>query len=359
MPQPSSVGTARAEGGRVTYGAVEVLELPTGGVENVPVSLVTGTRDGPCIWLVANIHGAEVTGTAVLHTVLRGLDPTELHGTVVVVSTLNPAGMRTHTRTAYYDDRDPNRSFPGRRRDTGEEYFPSVYEQIAQRVFEEIRASADFLIDIHNAQLRSAPYSIRDRVLYRSELERGEAEGLAQKLDGMVRAFGALIVNEDLPVTYISKELHRSTAGATLNEARIPAFTAELGAHRIVDPRGYETGLSGVLSVLRWAGLLRDGGPILSADQTPYPVRSIDHPRAPRSGIVRHIVAPGDHVLPGVSIATISDIWGRPLGEGEILTDFEGWVTGLSNGSVVYRNSPLCYLAVRDEEPLIAPWPES
>ncbi len=358
MPLSSSVGTAVPRTGSTTYGAIEVLDLPTGGLETVPVSIVQGMRDGPCVWLVANIHGSEITGTAVLHSVLGQLDPRQLRGTVVVVPTLNPAALRTSSRTAYYDQRDPNRSFPGARKETGEEYYPSVYEQVAATVFRYIRESADYLIDMHNAQLRSVPYTIRDRALYRSEAQRGEAEKLAQRLAGMIDAFGVLVINEDLPRAYVSKELHRSTAGAALNEARIPAFTAELGASRFVDERGYDSGVSGTLSVLRWAGLLEDGGQILKAPEIPYPVRSIDHPRAPRSGIVRYVAEPGQRVRPGDAIATLHDVWGRPIGDGVVRSEREGWLTGLSTGSLVYPHSSLATLAVRDDEPLVAPWPE-
>lgn len=358
MPQPASVGSARARAGKIIYGQIDVLRLPTGGIEFVPVALAQGVEEGPCVWLVANIHGSEITGTAVLHSILRTLDPQTLSGSLVILPTLNPAGMRTASRTPYYDSRDPNRSFPGRRRETEEEYYPSVYEQIAVILFQEIRASADYLIDIHNAQLRSIPYVIRDRVLYRSERDQAEAERLAERLDGMVQAFGALVVNEDLPSTYVSKELHRSTAGATLNEAHIPAFTAELGANRFVDPVGYQAGVRGILSVLRWTGLLRDGGEILQAPRTPHPIRAVDEPRSPASGIVQYLLEPGANVDPGTPIATLSDIWGRPVGEGVVRSEQEGTVLGLTNGSLVYPHQALASLAVRDDEPLVAPWPD-
>ena len=358
MPQPRSVGTAEARAGEIAYGGIPVLELPTGGAEVVPVALAQGREAGPCVWLVANIHGSELTGTAVVHEVLRRLDPAGLRGTLVAVPTLNPAGMRTSSRAPYYDRRDPNRSFPGQRRDTGEEYYPSPYEQAASLLFEQIRVSADLLIDLHSAQLRSIPYSIRDRVLYRSESERGEAGRLSERLDAMVRAFGALVVNEDAPQAYVAKELHRSTAGAALNEARIPAFTAELGGNQTVDPSGFEAGVRGVLSVLRWAGLLGDGGEVLDSRHTPYPVRAIDSPRARTSGFVRHTVEPGAHVRAGESVAIISDIWGRPVGDGRVTVDREGWITGLSNGALFYPNDALASLAVEDTEPLVAPWPD-
>ncbi len=357
MPQPTRIGSTHARVGEVSYGEIEVMPLPTGGVEHVPVVLAQGREEGPCVWVVANIHGSEITGTAVVHTILQRLDCRMLRGTLVVLPTLNPAGMLTGSRTAPYDARDPNRSFPGRRHETEDPYNPSVYEQIASVLFEEIRASADYLLDLHNAHLRSTPYSIRDRVLYRSEAERGEAEQLAERLDGMVRAFGALVINEDLPETYVHKELHRSTAGAALNEARIPAFTAELGANRFVDPAGYEAGVRGVLSVLRWTGLLHDQGEVLQSTHTPYPVRAVDEPRAPASGVVRYLVEPGAHVQADTPLATLSDIWGRPVGDGVVRAEQEGWVVGLSNGSLTYPRQGLASLAVRDEAPLVAPWP--
>lgn len=358
MPQPASIGSAWARAGEVSYGEIEVMPLPTGGAERVPVVLAQGREEGPCVWVVANIHGSEITGTAVIHSILQGLDCRVLRGTLVALPTLNPAGMLAGSRTAPYDARDPNRSFPGTRRETEDPYNPSVYEQIASVLFEEIRASADFLLDLHSAQLRSIPYSIRDRVLYRSESERGEAERLAERLDGMVRAFGALVINEDLPTTYVHKELHRSTAGAALNESRVPAFTVELGANRFVDPAGYEAGVRGVLSVLRWTGLLQDQGEVLRSRHTPYPVRAVDEPRAPASGVVRYLVEPGEHVQTGTPVAILSDIWGRPVGDGVVRAEQEGWVVGLSNGSLTYPCQGLASLAIRDNAPLIAPWPD-
>ncbi|MDQ6767481.1 MAG: succinylglutamate desuccinylase/aspartoacylase family protein, partial [Candidatus Eremiobacteraeota bacterium] len=232
MPRTAlRVGTCRAVPGELSYGSFEGPELPTGGRDSLPVIIAQGQEDGPVFWMTANIHGNEVMGIPVVHRVMTAELCRSLRGTVVALPTLNPSGLRTNRRHPYYDDRDPNRTFPGMRRDIGEPREPSVYERLTARLLDAIRESANYYVDLHTASLRSVPFSIRDRVLYKKESEKADAEALSQRLDEMVAAFGFPGVMEYRVGGYIAKELHRSTTGAALQELRLPAFTVELGPH--------------------------------------------------------------------------------------------------------------------------------
>lgn len=362
MAHNITVGNATGKRGQYAYGTVATMPLPSGGMENWPVIIAQGD-DGPVLWLTANIHGSEVTGLAAIQEVLTPDLPRRLHGTVVVIPTLNPAGLRVAKRRPYYDDHDPNRLFP-QRRDIAdredEDAYPSPYTLIAQEIGAAMRGSANYLIDFHCAWSLSVPFTIRDRVLYRDEAERPRAEGLHRALDSMVRAFGLAVVNEYPARKYIKQELHRSVAGFALNELRIPACTIELGPTGAVYPDALQAGRQGIENVLMWAGMLPGTPRPITSVPVPnagYPVYREEHPRVPTAGLITYRVRPGDTVREGDVIATLRDIYARPIGDGAVRTERAGWVIGLSAGMAVYRHTYIAELAVRDAEPLIARYP--
>ncbi|TKX83414.1 deacylase, partial [Halorubrum sp. SS5] len=103
--------------------------------------------------------------------------------------------------------------------------------------------AADALIDCHTAGVGSEPFVIRDRVLYGDRRDESEAAALSAELGRLVEAFGLPVVREYPAAEYVEENLQRSTAGAVLNEAGIPAFTAELGAHSVVDDALLDAGV--------------------------------------------------------------------------------------------------------------------
>jgi predicted deacylase len=210
--------------------------------------------------------------------------------------------------------------------------------------------------------IQATPFTIRDRVLYHSAEQRAEAGQLAAQLGGLAQAFGIPVVNEYSANKYIKQRLHHSTAGATLHVAGIPAITPELGMGGDVDPLALRAGIAGIQNTLVWAEML-PGDPV-AIDWIPqpdlgYPVTRLPHPRVPEPGIVSPLVRPGEIVRAAQPVAELTDIWGRPLGEdGLIRTEYDGWVLSLRSGAQGYRYRPVMDLAVRDDEPLVQPWPE-
>ena len=363
MARTITVGDVTSKRGQYVYGTLATVPLPSGGVDSWPVIIAQGD-EGPVLWLTATIHGDEVAGLATIQEMLTPDLPRRLRGAIVVLPTLNPAGLRTSDRRAYYDDRDPNRLFP-QRKDTVErdddDAHPSPLASVAQDIAAAMRATADYLIDLHCAWKMSIPFSIRDRVLYRDERDRPRAERLQRTLDAMVRAFGLAVVNEYPARKYVKQELHRSVAGFALNELQIPAFTAELGATGVVDPTAMRAGCQGIENALMWAGMLPGAPQTISTVPVPdlgYSVCRDEHPRAPTSGLVTYRVRPGQVVHEGDIIAMLRDIYARPIGEGIIRTERAGWVIGLCTSMAVYRNAYLTELAVHDHEPLVARFPD-
>lgn len=361
MPRTAlSIGSCNAVAGELSYGAFEGPQLPTGGSDSLAVIIAQGLREGPVLWLTANIHGDEVAGIPVLHRLLTKELCRELSGTVVCIPSLNPSGLRIRRRHPYYDDRDPNRTFPGARRDFGDNRELTVYERLTASVLEAVRASADFYIDLHCASILSIPFVIRDRVLYRNEAEKAAAQQLSDRIDEMAKAFGFPAVIEYNVKGYVGRELHRSSTGAALQELRLPTFTVELGPHTVADVLAVRACVVGLRNLMRWAGML-PGEPELMPiiPQPPHTrrMRREDGPFPPAAGILDFRVAPGTMLPAGGVIADLRDLWGRPVGDGVVRVATDAWVLDLEDGILAYPGAAVAHLAVADDGPVIDPWP--
>jgi hypothetical protein len=169
------------------------------------------------------------------------------------------------------------------------------------------------------------------------------------------------VIREFPAEKYIDEDLHRSTSAAVLLLAGMPAFTVELGSGQMPDPAIVAASATGTRNVMRWAGML-DGDPEpiegIKVVEAGFPVRRCSTPRVDRACVAIHLVAPGDLVKKGDPVAEIRDVWGRPLGDGLLRAEYDGFVMGRSHGIYYYPGEAVLGMAIRDEAPLVAPYPE-
>lgn len=305
----------------------------------------------------------------------------DLSGAVVAVPVVSPAGLRRNARATYYADEDPNRHFPDA--DAESARPPKLQERIDARLYAAItgevpedaddpsefavettgtNAAADALIDCHTAGVGSEPFVIRDRVLYGGRRSEDEAAALSEDLGRLVRAFGLPVVREYPAAEYVEENLQRSTAGAVLNEAGVPAFTAELGAHSVVDDALLAAGVAGVFGVAVEMGLLAaddvpepvdDPGARVDLAPVEFPVRRFRGPTTDASGIVRYRVDAGDAFAEEDLLAGVVDAAGAE--RGAVRAENDGYVLGRTEGLAVYEGDPIGSLAVRDDGDLVVP----
>jgi predicted deacylase len=148
MPKTISLGTATSQPGTIQYGQWDALTHPTGHVEFMPVIIAQGKEDGPCLWLTAGIHGPEHAGPSVLYRLITQELADRLHGTIVAIPALSPAGLRTMKREPYHAPKDPNRMWPDGKPEKPQDPDkdpPSSLEQAFKRLFEEMTASANYM----------------------------------------------------------------------------------------------------------------------------------------------------------------------------------------------------------------------
>lgn len=378
------IGTAHADPGEVSRGWLEAAALPTGGTERLPVVIVDGGREGPCLWITASLHGNEVTPLAVAQDLVRAVSPADLRGTLVSLPVLNPAGLRLTKRRSYYHRDDPNRYFPALDREGSPEDDqrtrpPRTQERIDRRIYDALADSADALLDLHTAQVGSLPYCIRDQVLFGAERDRERAESLNDVFDELIAAMGLPVVNEFPVPDYFERNFHRTLSGSALNYLGIPAATVELGGHTMVDEAIRETALAGLARVLvaldmadataieietrigtgtgigAGSGENANAGASVAQVEPPvsYPVRRHDGPRVSSAGIVRHRVRAGDVVEEGDPMATVVTPHGEVIETVE--SAYDGYVLARKPGVSIYANDPICSMAVRDDSDRVVP----
>lgn len=360
------IGTAKSTPGTLVYGEFEAVPLPTGGADSFPVIIAQGQNaDGPVLWLTANIHGGEYNGIATVHRIVTDELLRELTGTIVAIPSLNPAGLRTSERSPYYlHGKDPNRLFPGSPdlEATQANASPLALEVAYARLFERIDATADYLIDLHDYGIQSIPFVIRDPVFFREPRDRASAVKLQEAVGAMLDTMGLTVVNEYASKRYVEMDLHRSVSGATLNRARIPAVTVEIGGYRQVNHANVNAAVAGIRNIMRWAGMLPGKPePIVDAPviKPAYAVRRATHPRVPAACIVHRLVTPGNPVTPGEPVARMVDMHGRPVGtdDGLLRSEHEGFVLGTFAGIAFYPNEAVFGLAIRDSSSLVVQVP--
>ena len=360
MSDTIDVGTASAAPGERADGWLDATDLPTGGSERLPVIVVNGAAEGPTMWVTGGVHGDEATGVAVAQDAagVAADHVGDLAGAVVAVPVVNPAGLRRHERASYYGGDDPNRHFPDTERDASRP--PETQERIDSRLFEALTDSADLLIDCHTAQVASMPFAIRDRVLYGDARGEADATELAAELDRLAGAFGLPLLTEYPAEEYLGQSLQRSTAGAALNTAGIPAITAELGGHSAVEAAPRRAGIAGVVASAVEFGLLdsapegvADAGAGVPDAPVGFPVRRFVGPRVDAAGLVRHRVAVGEAVAAGDVVAEVVTPHGAVVERVE--TEHDGYVIGRSDGLAVYEGQAVASMAVRDDGDLVVP----
>lgn len=368
-----TIGTATAKPGALSYGWLEGIDLPTGGMDRLPVVIASGRNPGPVLWMTAGVHGDEPTGVIVLHRLLTKELVETLHGTVVAVLTMNPAGLRTGKRAPYYLDTDPNRLFPDPRARLSpaeggpDEDEPTPLELIYQQLFTMIASTAPSgLIDLHNATIGSMPFTFRDPVFYSRQGKGrtfGEASLLNDRVGKLAETLGFPIVNEFPSESYVRKRLHRSLSGSIVSGLGVPAVTVELGSWMHIDPGIVEQAVPALRNVLHDFGMLNDQRPTdrnTPTSRYPYPVRRHLYPRAPVAGIVDLLVRPGEPVSVGQPLAIMRDIHGVEVGPGGgiIQSDYEGFVLYWRHGIACYQGDALMMLAVHDDSPMVIPYPD-
>ncbi|MDH5485605.1 MAG: succinylglutamate desuccinylase/aspartoacylase family protein [Gammaproteobacteria bacterium] len=316
MPdKPLSInGTTFAPGTRST------IELPVGRLYThtpmtMPVHVVKGKKTGPRLFISAAIHGDEINGVEIIRRLLKLPALKRLRGTIIAVPIVNIHGLINHSR--YLPDRrDLNRSFPGTEKG-------SLAARLAHLFMQEIVSQSTHGIDLHTG------------AIHRTNLPQVRANLDDEETDRLARAF-------DVPVI-ISSNLRDGSLREAAAEYGIPMLLYEAGEALRFDEVSIRAGVKGIVNVMRVLDMLPPSRSKSRQHIEPVVARSSSWVRAPESGILRAMVAPGSRVKKDTLLGVIAD----PFGETEvkITSTFSGIVIGRSNLPLVNEGDGLFHIA--------------
>lgn len=250
----------------------------------IPLTLVRN-GEGPTALLTGANHGDEYEGPIALFDLAHRLEPADITGRVIILPALNYPAFRAATRVSPIDQRNLNRTFPGKP-------DGSVTEKIADYLNTTLVPMADLVLDFHSGgkTLDFLPFASA-HVLEDKDQQR-------RCLDA-AKAFNA-------PYTLMLLEIDSVGMFDTAVEDQGKVFvTTELGGGGTATPGSVAIAKKGVRNVLKHAGIMQ-GEPEIA------PTRMLDMPAedcfvfSENEGLFEPLVDLGDAVEAG---ATIGRIW--------------------------------------------------
>ena len=318
------VGTAQAGPGEIATGRIPVTQLAGGGAADIPVIVINGAEDGPCLWIDGVIHGDEPEGTLACHLLRRELDPRTLTGSVVLVPVMNTAAFEASRRGNPLDtfSYDMNRVYPGR---------PDGYltERIAHAHKEWLVEVADMNIAIHSG----GEHSYLSEMIFVSD-----DPGSQQLARAMGEAF-SLVLTTPRP---------KGNPMGVMLEAGKCGITVELGGRPATSPEAFrQVGrvlADGALNVLRHYEMIPG-----QARYAPVRHKGVQQALlAPASGLFLPEVGVGfqQAMNEGAVIARIYDVYGDELAA--LNAPADGMIFGLRALPSVTTGDWCCFYAKLD-----------
>lgn len=328
MGKMMEIGTARARQGEKGLGVLTVGWTNDAAAIDVPVMLVNGAANGPCLWVQGGSHGNEYVGTMAIQDWYRELDPVQLRGSVVLLPVINILAFRAGTRAAPQDGLDMNRVWPGYPIRQARHIYAHT-ELVVDALARHLEQYADAVVDCHSG---GWPHLMSSYAQYFI----GDDRGLSERSRGMAEA--ALM---DLVWATTAEDYNQKSGGSIgtyLNQIGRPCITLEVGGQGRVAPAD----LDRMHRALRGIGVhlgLGNSGP-LPVEREPLRVTRGHWLRAQRGGVLYPLVRPLDRVQAGQPVARITDLLGAEL---EILTaPADGVVVGHRTVAMVNTGEYVC-----------------
>jgi predicted deacylase len=273
------------------------LSVPTGTGDEVhiPLATATGSGEGPHLLVVAGVHGSEYVGIEATSRFFRWIDETKLSGTVVVVPCLNvPAfyGLAMHVNPL--DGKNLGSVFPG-------DSDGTATDRIARAVFDELVASADFVVDVHGGDLEEELVEYSQINLTGDAAVDIAAESLARALD--------------MPMFLRSPKPDTPPRQGNLFEMAAvegrPAVLVEAGSHGVLDEQVISVHFKALRNALHHLEML-PGEPAVTNPQ-PLELHRFLGVEAPVEGAWYPRVVKGEIVREGQTIGEMRDFFGTRL----------------------------------------------
>ena len=326
---------------------IPVVQLASGDRLSLQIYQFQGAVPGKKAYIQSNLHGAEISGNAVIHQLIEFLmsqDSNQLIGEILLVPVCNPVGVsqRSHHFSAgrynHYDGEDWNRIFWDFEKE-GEDIegfakshinldadtlkfnyrkeialsfakqlakinAPSCrpYSEIYRYKLQSLCLDADYVLDLHSSTNQAIDYvycfSSREESAKAFLLDRGI---LMDEYDG--DAFDEAFLKPWLALEKSLTELGSAILfEGCANAFDVEAWTLELGSGMQMNPESVAKGLRGIKNYLASKGMLKISGfpiPETANKMILTPKHLVKKYYAPAGGMIQNRVQLGSIVKKG------------------------------------------------------------
>lgn len=279
----------------------------------MPINVIHGAKQGPCIGIFAVMKGTDLNGLEIAHRIALNIDPKKISGTIVIVPIMNVYGL-THYPASMPSGNNLSDCFPGK--EDG-----SFGERIAHLITHEILKKCDYCIELQTGELN---HNILPQIYCNFDNRR--AKQLAQ-------AFQVPVITD--------VSVKTNSLRSTTEDLNIPLLVYQAGEAMRFDEGSISSGYEGILNVMREVNILskaptKETKTIFSRDE--------DWILSHKSGILHPTANLGTAIKKGDIIGTIKD----PFGVDPVVTvksPSEGMVVGINTSPLIHEGLPIFKIA--------------
>jgi predicted deacylase len=299
---------------------MDIARLYTQSKLVVPVIVNRALEDGPCLLIVAGIHGDEINGVEIVRQIVSKGYHVPKKGTIICVPVLNAFGFVNKTRE-FPDGRDLNRMFPGSK--TG-----SLASRFAYNFMNQIANNADYCLDFHTGAAMRFNYA-------HVRLQRSDEELLT-----LAEVFGSKFI-------MYAKQRDSSFRHAMAKIGK-KILLFEGGKSLNFDRAVTRVGIQGCLRIMRHLGINDFSAEILEDNPEQIFIEDSKWVRAEQSGMYRSFIKIGEKVEVGDKLGSVSDPFG--FSEKVIRSKLSGYIINNNHLPMVNQGDALINIGLLHQD---------
>ena len=282
----------------------------------MPIKVVHGKQAGPCLLVIAAMHGNELNGAEIINRLLQSSSIKKLKGTLIAVPIMNVYGFINRTPTLP-GGASLGTNFPGSPQG-------AHAARLAHLFCSEIFALADYCIDLQTGWSNHTNLP----QIFITDNNKKELE--------LAHVFGAPVISE------LTEQ--KGSLRAYAKKQKTPYMVYEAGEAMRFDEHSIRIGIKGILRIMRYIEMLPALPKPNIEKRKSFLMRDAHWIRSPTSGISHSITRLGQQIKKGELLTIIKD----PFGAGsnvQLTAPFDGIVVSINNLPLVYEGVALFQLA--------------
>ncbi len=283
----------------------------------MPIKVRHGKQPGPCILVMAAIHGDEFNGTEIINRLNNLTMLKRLHGTLITIPVFNVYGFITRSRYLI-DGSELDRYFPGSEKG-------SHAARLAHLFTTEILTKANYCIDLRTG-------SINHSNLPHIYINKNDEEALK-----LAKTFAPPVISY---ADYDPGSLRK-----TATKHDIPYLLYEAGEAMRFNEGSIKVGVRGIVNVMRQLQMLPADSKVKTKKSRSCITEKTEWIRAATSGIAYSKIKLGQQISKGSLVATIKDPFGASPDD-YVYAPCDGVIVGKNNLPMVHEGQELFQIAM-------------